>query len=147
MLAGIQYDYAMAYLDDIIVKGQDEEDSIEHLREVFRRVRAANLKLKPSKCDLFRKKISYLGHIIGGEGVQTDPKKVKAVKEWPIPIYLTDVRGFIGLCSYYRRFVKDFATIAAPLHELLKKDTEFAWTEVHTKAAKGQQRTYRRSSA
>ena len=137
MLAGIQYDYAMAYLDDIIVKGQNEEDSIEHLREVFRRVRAANLKLKPSKCDLFRKKISYLGHIIGGEGVQTDPKKVKAVKEWPIPIYLTDVRGFIGLCSYYRRFINNFSELVKPLSNLTTKHSDRVWREEHTQAFLG----------
>ena len=134
MLAGIQYDYAMAYLDDIIVKGQDEEDSIEHLREVFRRIRAAHLKLKPSKCDLFKRSITYLGHIIGGDGVRTDPKKVRAVQEWPIPIYVTDVRGFIGLCSYYRRFIDNFSELVKPLSTLTTKMSDRTWREEHTKS-------------
>ena len=108
MLAGIQYDYAMAYIDDIIVKGEDVASSLAHLREVFRRIRTAGLKLNPSKCELFRREITYLGHIISAEGMRTDPKKIQAIQDWPIPVYLTDVRGFIGLCSYYRKFIARF---------------------------------------
>ena len=77
MLAGIQYDYAMAYIDDIIVKGEDVGSSLTHLREVFRRIRTAGLKLKPSKCELFRREITYLGHIISAEECAQTQKRYK----------------------------------------------------------------------
>ena len=134
MLVNIQYDYAMAYLDDIIVKGDDVASSLLHLREVFRRIRSAGLKLKPSKCELFRREISYLGHVINENGLKTDPKKVDAVRKWPIPIYLTDVRGFIGLCSYYRRFIKNFGEQVKVLSTLTTKNSDRVWREEHTEA-------------
>ena len=75
-----------------------------NLVDVLERIRKAKLKLKPSKCELFKKKISYLGHVISAAGVETDPKKIQVVKEWPVPSYVTDVRAFLGFCNYYRRF-------------------------------------------
>jgi hypothetical protein len=134
MLTSIQYDYVMAYLDDIIVKGQEVTSSMKNLREVFERIREAGLKLKPSKCELLREEITYLGHIINSKGLKTDPKKVEAVKNWPIPIYITDVRGFIGLCSYYRRFIKGFGEQVKVLSSLTKKDSDRVWREEHTEA-------------
>ena len=134
MLTSVQYDYVMAYLDDIIVKGDGVETSLRNLREVFERVRGAGLKLKPSKCELFRKEIAYLGHIINKDGLKTDPKKIEAVKNWPIPIYLTDVRGFIGLCSYYRRFIKNFGETVKPLSQLTTRNSDHVWREEHTEA-------------
>ena len=134
MLTSVQYDYVMAYLDDIIVKGDDVASSLRNLREVFERVRGAGLKLKPSKCELFREEIAYLGHIINKEGLKTDPKKIEAVKNWPIPIYLTDVRGFIGLCSYYRRFIKNFGEKVKPLSQLTCRTSDHVWREEHTEA-------------
>ena len=134
MLAGIQYDYAMAYIDDIIVKGEDVVSSLTHLREVFRRIRTAGLKLKPSKCELFRTEITYLGHIISAEGMRTDPKKIQAIQDWPIPVYLTDVRGFIGLCSYYRKFIARFGDLIKPLSALTMKTSDKTWREIHTES-------------
>ena len=136
MLTSVQYDFVMAYLDDIVVKGDGVESSLANLREVFRRIREAGLKLKPSKCELFRREITYLGHIINQQGLKTDPKKVEAVRNWPIPIYLTDVRGFIGLCSYYRRFIKDFSEQVKPLSSLTTKTSDRVWREEHTEAFK-----------
>ena len=136
MLTSVQYDFVMAYLDDIIVKGDDVESSLRNLREVFDRIRSAGLKLKPSKCELFREEIAYLGHIINQHGLKTDPKKIEAVKNWPIPIYLTDVRGFIGLCSYYRRFIKDFGEKVKPLSQLTTRTSDHVWREEHTEAFK-----------
>ena len=134
MLAGIQYDYVMAYIDDIIVKGDDVQTSVDRLYEVFRRIRHAGLKLKPSKCELFQRQITYLGHIISADGMSTDPKKIQAIKSWPVPVYLTDVRGFIGLCSYYRRFIQCFGTLVKPLSSLTMKTSDRTWREIHTEA-------------
>ena len=134
MLMSVQYDFVMAYLDDIIVKGDDVESSLRNLREVFERIRSAGLKLKPSKCELFREEIAYLGHIINQHGLKTDPKKIEAVKNWPVPIYLTDVRGFIGLCSYYRRFIKNFGEKVKPLSQLTMRTSDHVWREEHTES-------------
>ncbi|CAI5684478.1 unnamed protein product [Oreochromis niloticus] len=89
----------------------------------------AGLRLHPKKCHLFRKETTFLGHVVSGAGVSTDPAKVAAVKDWPIPGNTAELRSFLGLASYYRRFVKDFATIASPLHWLTQKGREFHWSE------------------
>jgi hypothetical protein len=101
---------------------------LERLSQVFNRLRAANLKLKPSKCFLFRERVAYLGHIVSAKGVAPDPQKIQKVTEWPAPQNVSEVRQFVGLASYYRRFVKDFATVAKPLHKLTKKYERFNWT-------------------
>ena len=124
MLRGIQYDTCMAYFDDIIVISSTVPKGISRLRDVFERIRLAKLKLKAEKCDLFLKEITYLGHVIGEDGVKTDPKKIAAVKDYNIPIFVTDVRGFLGLCSYYRRFIKDFSNLTKPLNDLTKNDSD-----------------------
>ena len=104
-------------------------EHLKRLREVFKRLGKAGLKLKPSKCFLLRPRLPYLGHVISAEGVSTDPEKVKAVQQWPVPLKVTDVRSFLGLASYYRRFIQNFAEIAAPLHRLTAKTTEkFKWS-------------------
>ena len=81
----------------------------------------AGLKLKPRKCHLFKKEVESLGHIVSSSGIKTDPKKIQAVKSWPIPSNVTDLRAFLGLCSYCRRFVSGFADIAKLLHRLTAK--------------------------
>ena len=80
---------------------------------------AAGLKLKPKKCDFFRSKISYLGHIVSSKGIETDPKKIEAVKNWTTPKTVTDVRSFLGFTNYYRRFIKNYAKVARPLNILI----------------------------
>ena len=79
----------------------------------------AGLKLKPSKCEFFRTRISYLGHIVSKDGIETDPKKVKAIKNWPVPISVTDVRSFLGFTNHYHRFIRGYAQIAKPLYKLI----------------------------
>ena len=134
MLRGIQYNTVLAYLDDIIVIGKDVADCRNNLAEVLSRIRGANLKLKPSKCELFKDRITYLGHIVSGSGVQTDPKKVRLVRDWPVPLYITDVRGFLGFCNYYRKFVKGYIDLARPLNKLLCKDSDLVWRKEQTSA-------------
>ena len=90
------------------------------LRAVFSKLRAAGLKLKPSKCDLSRKEIKYLGNVVSNEGVSTDPEKIKAVTEWLQPTTVTEVRSFLGFVSYYRRFIPNFSKVAKPLNKLLQ---------------------------
>lgn len=103
----------------------------EHLRNlglVFDRLNAANLKLKAKKCNFFRKEVTFLGHVISERGVKTDPSKTAAVENWKTPTNISELRCFLGLASYYRRFIKDFAKKAKCLHELTSKNKIWMWT-------------------
>ena len=129
IMAGLQWEILLIYLDDIIVFGQTVTETLARLRVVFERLRLAGLKLKPSKCHLFQQSVAYLGHIVSSEGIATDPQKVETVASWPTPRCVREVRSFLGLASYYRRFIRGFAEIASPLHALTEKAREFMWTE------------------
>ena len=102
---------------------------IERLRTVFQRLREAGLKLKPSKCHLIKEEVGFLGHVVSAAGVATDERKVKAVREWPVPRNVHELRAFIGLCSYYRRYIAMFSVVCAPLHALTGKNVRFVWSE------------------
>lgn len=102
---------------------------LQHLKLVLQRFREANIKLKPSKCPFAHCKVNYLGHVVLREGVSPDPEKIRAVQEFPIPKTVRDVRAFLGLSGYYRKFVPKFSLIAAPLHDLTKKNSPFLWTD------------------
>ncbi|KAL7883473.1 hypothetical protein SRHO_G00011310 [Serrasalmus rhombeus] len=128
VLAGMQWETCLVYLDDIIILGRDASEMLERLGQVFERLRQANLKLKPAKCCLFRRQVAYLGHIVSERGISTDPQKILKVQDWPPPRNVSEVRQFVGLASYYRRFVKDFAAVAQPLHALTRKYARFQWT-------------------
>lgn len=128
-LAGLNYEILLVYLDDIIVFSKDIPTHLSRLRTLFERLRLANLKLKPSKCHLLQRAVDFLGYRIDMNGVGTDPQKIAAVVNWPTPTKLREVRSFVGLCSYYRRFVPGFATVAAPLHALTKKNQSFRWSD------------------
>ena len=119
-LGELHLNWCIIYLDDIIVFSWTPEEHVHRLRAVFSKLRAASLKLKPSKCDFFKKETKYLGYVVSKEGVSTDPDKIKAVTEWPQPATVTEVRSSLGYVSYYRRFVPNFSKVAKPLNKLLQ---------------------------
>ena len=127
ILTGLQWKILALYLDDIIIFAGDVDEHLQRLRLVFERCRAAGLKLKPKKCNLLKESVQFLGHVVDSEGIKTDPEKVRKVLEWPIPQEVGHVRSFVGLASYYRKFIKDFARIAGPLRDLTKSKVDFIW--------------------
>ena len=129
VLQGLQWEKCLLYLDDIVAFGGDFDQAMQNLQSVFSRLLEANLKLKPRKCMLFQKQVSFLGHVVDAEGVQCDPKKIEAVKCWDIPTNVTEVRSFLGFANYYRRFIKSFAQIASPLTNLTHKGKVFIWSK------------------
>jgi dUTPase len=128
VLTGLPWTVCLVYLDDIIVHANSFQEELRHLTEVLNRLRSANLKLNPKKCHLFQRKVIYLGYIVGQDGIETNPSKTRVIQDWPIPTNISELRSFVGLCSYYRRFVKDFAKTASPLNKMLSKDVKFEWT-------------------
>ena len=124
----------LVYLDDIIVLGKSFEDMIQNLETVFNRLSSAGLKLKAKKCNLFAQDVEYLWHILSEDGVSTDPKKIDVVKDWSEPTSTKELRSFLCLCSYYRRFIKDVAWTAKPLHQLTGKDEKFVWSTEYQEA-------------
>ena len=129
VLAGLHWETCLFYLDDIIVFSSTWEEHLARLREVFERLRHAKLKLGAAKCTFAAKEVSYLGHRVTEEGLLPDPSLLAAIRDIPPPKTATEVRSFLGLAGYYRRYVKGFATIAAPLHALTRKDAVFHWSE------------------
>lgn len=134
VLAGLARTSCMVYIDDILVVGETFEDHLLNLRKVFDRLREAGLRLKPTKCHLAKPKVEYLGYIVSAQGIAADPKKVEAIKSFPVPANLKNLRLFLGLASYYRRFIPRFAAEANPLHALTRKDVPFIWDTACQKA-------------
>jgi len=116
LMSGLHLDVCLVYLDDIILFSRTVEEHLERLVRVLSRLRTAGLKLKPEKCSLMQRPVSFLGHVVSGDGIATDPQKVNIVTDWPVPNSVKEVRSFLGLAGCYRRFVKGYANIAAPLH-------------------------------
>ena len=120
--------FAMGYLDNIIIYSRLEKEHLEHLEEIFTRLKAAGLKLKLEKCCFFKKHIQYLGHLISAEGIQPLPEKLESIAKMPAPKNPKEVKQFRGLVGYYRKFIPSFADISRVLTHLTKKDMEFKWT-------------------
>ena len=129
VLAGLVPQRCLDYIDDVLVLGRSWKDHLRNLELVYQRLRDAGLKLKTSKCHLGREKVCYLGFVISPQGVSADPEKTCAVKEFPRPSNIQTLRSFLGLTSYYRRFVPCYSKLAQPLHDLTKKDVAFVWSE------------------
>ena len=126
---GLNWKHVLCYIDDILIFSKTFEDHLEHISQVFQRLKEAKLTLKPSKCHFAVPKVTYLGHNISKSGIELDPSNTNAVRTFPVPKNQRDVRSFLGLANFYRRFCKDFAKIATPLNKLLQKGITWKWTE------------------
>ena len=139
-LGDLNMNWCIVYLDDIIIFSDTKEEHIKRLEAVFQKLMAAGLKLKPTKCFFFRDEIEYLGHVVSGKAISTNPKKIEAMTKWPTPKTVYDVRSFLGFVGYYRRFIKNFSKITKPIREVITglenqskraaKKTYIEWTDL-----------------
>ena len=124
----------VVFLDDILIYSATLEEHLTRLEAVFRRLKECGLKLKPSKCEFLKRECHYLGHVVSADGISTDPDKVSAVQNWRTPTSIKDVQQFLGFVGFYRRYIKNFSSIARPLHDLLRASSEFQWSEMEEAA-------------
>ncbi|KAA0063793.1 pol protein [Cucumis melo var. makuwa] len=120
--------FVIVFIDDILIYSKTEAEHEEHLHQVLETLRANKLYAKFSKCEFWLRKVTFLGHVVSSEGVSVDPAKIEAVTNWPRPSTVSEIRSFLGLAGYYRRFVEDFSRIASPLTQLTRKGTPFVWS-------------------
>ncbi|KAL4013020.1 hypothetical protein IC575_025172 [Cucumis melo] len=120
--------FVIVFIDDILIYSKTEAEHEEHLHQVLETLRANKLYAKFSKCEFWLKKVTFLGHVVSSEGVSVDPAKIEAVTNWPRPSTVSEIRSFLGLACYYRRFVEDFSHIASLLTQLTRKGTPFVWS-------------------
>ena len=126
--------HAMVYIDDIIIFSKNFEEHLQDIENVFERLLVAGLKIKPTKCDFAKKSVTFLGHIVSAEGIMPDPTNTDKIRRFPRPRNVKEIQQFLGLVGYYRKFIRDFAKIAAPLVKLVKKSEDFRWTEDQQRA-------------
>ena len=119
----------MVFIDDILIYSRDESEHAKHLRTVLQILREKKLYAKFSKSEFWLREVGFLGHIVSSEGIRVDPSKISAIVDWEPPKNVTEVRSFLGLAGYYRRFMNGFSMIATLMTRLLQKDVEFEWTE------------------
>lgn len=127
VLRRLQWVTLLIYLDDVIITGKTFKEHLNNLGEVLSRFRKFGLKLKPTKCSLFREEVLFLGHVVGKDGVRANPSLVQDVEKWPVPQNLKELQAFLGLTNYYRRFVQGYADIARSLHNLTRKGVTCYW--------------------
>jgi hypothetical protein len=120
--------FVLVYLDDILIYSRTPEEHCLHLRQVLEVLREHRLYANLRKCSFAKPELSYLGHVITAEGIKVDPRKTTAVTNWPRPTSLGDLRSFLGLATYFRKFIRHFAQLAMPLHRLTRKDALWQWT-------------------
>ncbi|KAH7558668.1 reverse transcriptase [Bipolaris maydis] len=127
--------FVTAYLDDVLVYSSGtREEHVEHVKKVLRKLKEYKLYLQPGKCEFHTQETEFLGFIISTEGVKMNPKKIQTVQEWPKPNTVKDVQSFLGFANYYRKFIKDYSKITAPLTEITKKEIGFKWEQEHQEA-------------
>jgi hypothetical protein len=132
VLAGLKWSILLIFMDDIVVFSETSEQHLLDLRAVLQRLREASLKLKVSKCGFFVKEIHYMGHVVSEQGISPDPQKITAVKNMNEPRNRKELRSFLGLCSYYRKFIGNFAALCEPLYAALtNEDVKFVWLDIH----------------
>jgi hypothetical protein len=119
--------FVVVYFDDILIYSKLLDEHIEHLRIVFGALREARLFANLEKCTFCTDQVTFLGYVVTLQGIEVDESKIEAIKSWPIPATLTQLQSFLGLAGFYRRFVRDFSTIVAPLNDLTKKGVPFYW--------------------
>ena len=121
--------FVIVFIDDILVYSSSKEEHAEHLRIVLQTLREHHLYAKFSKCQFWLDRVAFLGHVVSAEGISVDPQKVEAIVDWKPPTNVTEVRSFLGLAVYYRKFVEGFSKIATPLTKLTRKEEKFIWSE------------------
>jgi hypothetical protein len=134
MLVGLRDVEVLVYLDDILLFSDTIEDHVKRMRLVFDRVREANFKLNVAKCTFAVPEVAYLGHVVNKHGVAPDPSKALAIKNFPRPQTVKNIRAFLGLSGYYRDFIRNYADMSRPLTQLTKKDEKFVWTDLQQQA-------------
>ncbi|XP_019183693.1 PREDICTED: uncharacterized protein LOC109178513 [Ipomoea nil] len=120
-------DFVIVFIDDILVYSRNKEEHEKHLRTILQTLREKQLYAKLSKCKFWKDNVAFLGHVITKEGIMVDPAKIQAIKEWPTPTTVSEIRSFLELAGYYRRFVPDFTKVAQPMMRLMKKEISFQW--------------------
>ncbi|XP_060674056.1 uncharacterized protein LOC132804125, partial [Ziziphus jujuba] len=121
--------FVIVFIDDILIYSRSQEEHVRHLKRVLQTLRQHQLYAKFDKCEFWLNQVGFLGHIVSAEGIYVDPDKVKAVLSWERPTTVREVRSFLGLAGYYRRFIEGFSRTAGPLHRLTRKNVEFSWTD------------------
>ena len=121
--------FVIVFIDDILVYSRSREEHAEHLRITLQILKEKELYAKFKKCEFWLEKVSFLGHVVSQDGISVDPTKVEAVNNWSRPTNVTEIRSFLGLAGYYRRFVEGFSKIAMPLTQLTRKSNKFIWTD------------------
>ena len=124
VLQGLTWKECLAYLDDVIVMGENFSSHMRNLRSVLTRFQKYNLKLKPKKCNLFQTEIKFLGKIVNSKGISINPESIDTVKNWPVPKCKKEVESFLGFANYHRDHISQFAKLAEPLHETVKNSNK-----------------------
>jgi hypothetical protein len=119
--------FVMVFIDNILINSRTEEEHEEHLRLVLQKLQEHRLYAKLSKCEFWLKQVAFLGHVILKGGISVDPSKVQNVLSWNVPTCVGDIRSFLGLARYYRRFIEGFSKTGKPMTKLLEKDRKFEW--------------------
>ncbi|KAJ4974329.1 hypothetical protein NE237_007503 [Protea cynaroides] len=119
----------IVFIDDILVYSKDKETHVKNLNAALQRLRKEKLYAKFSKCEFWLSEVAFLGHVVSAEGIKVDPSKIEAIVKWEAPKSVSEIRSFLGLARYYRRFVEDYSRIAVPLTSLTKKGEKFVWTD------------------